>query len=329
MLLRPFLAASAVLLVALPARAEPQHDAVTLTYLPSRATVALCPAADLLELEVQVRLGYELFQPSAPNHLTVEVDRADGLFRFVGKMRDEDGKIIFDETSSGIDCTRALISMAIMVALELTKAPEDPEPGRLAPLPPAPSSLPPPPPALPAPAPVLTPPERLRFQAGLASVFTIGKAPVVLGGAGWFLGVRWRDFSAALEGRALFAPAAEVDGLSLRYSFAAASGAACVHYEWALACLRGEVGSLFGSSRMGYMDPKRVSSSGVAIRLAGDWTIAPALAVRPYFEIMGETASSRMISTERVNPLWISPSLSASIGLGLVMSRAGLTQETK
>jgi hypothetical protein len=329
MILRPFQAASAVLLVALPARAEPRHDAVTLTYLPSRATVALCPAADLLELEVQVRLGYELFQQSAPNHLTVEVDRAEGLFRFAGELRDEDGKIIFDETVSGIDCTRALISMAIMVALEFTRAPEERESGRLAPLPPAPSSPPPPPSGLPAPAPVLIPPERLRFQAGLASVFAIGKAPVVLGGAGWFLGVRWRDFSAALEGRALFAPSAEIDGLSLHYSLLAASVAACIHAEWALACLRGEVGSLHGKSDTGRTYPRHAPSSGVGIRIAGDWAITPALAIRPYFEVMAETASARLISTERVAPLWFSPSLSATLGLGLVMSRAGLPQEKK
>lgn len=52
-MLRPFLAASTVLLFALPVRAEPPPDAATLTYLPSRATVALCPAADFFALEVQ------------------------------------------------------------------------------------------------------------------------------------------------------------------------------------------------------------------------------------------------------------------------------------
>ncbi|MEO5728195.1 MAG: hypothetical protein ABI134_27215, partial [Byssovorax sp.] len=314
---------------ALPARAGSAHDAATLTYLPSRATVALCPAADLLELEVQVRLGYELFQPNAPNHLTVKVDRADALFRFRGELRDDHGNIIFDETSSGIDCTRALISMAIMVALQFTKPPEDPVPGRVAPVPPAPTCPPPPPPALPAPAPVLTPPELPRFQAGLASVFATGKAPVVLGGAGWFVGVRWRDFSAALEGRALFAPSAGVEDISLSYSFAAASGVTCLHYKWALACVRVELGSLFGKAVNGYIDPRHAPSAGVALRLAGDWTVSPALAVRTYFEIMGETAPSRMLSTERTDPLWVSSSLSASIALGLVMTRAGLSQETR
>lgn len=327
MILRPFQAAFAVLLVALPARAKPQHDAVTLTYLPSRATVALCPAADLLELEVQVRLGYELFQEAAPNHLTVKVDRADGIFRFAGELRDEDGKIIFNEIASGIDCTRALLSMAIMVALQFTKPAGDPEAGRLAPLPPAPSCPPPPLPVLPAPAPVVTPIELPRFQAGLASVFAIGKAPVLLGGAGWFVGVRWHDFSAALEGRALFAPSADVEGIPWRYSFAAASAAICMHDAWGLVCVRGEVGSLQGKSHTGQTYPRHAPSVGVAMRIARDWTITPALVVRPYLEIMAETASGRIISTEPVAPLWVSPSLSVSLGLGLVMSRVRLSQE--
>ncbi|MEO5726532.1 MAG: hypothetical protein ABI134_19170, partial [Byssovorax sp.] len=81
MLLRLFQAASAVLLIALPARAERPNDAVTLEYLPSRATVSLCPPADFLTVEVLIRLGYELFQPSAPKHLMVKVDRANGRFR--------------------------------------------------------------------------------------------------------------------------------------------------------------------------------------------------------------------------------------------------------
>jgi hypothetical protein len=128
MMLRPVLAASAVLLVALPARAERPNDAVTLEYLPSRATVALCPAAGFLALEVQIRLGYELFQPSAPNHLTVKIDRANGRFRSIGEMRDDDGKIIFARTYSEIDCTQALVSMAISVSVKFTRPPEDPEP---------------------------------------------------------------------------------------------------------------------------------------------------------------------------------------------------------
>ncbi len=326
MILRPLLAGSAVLLVALPARAERPLDELTLEYLPSRALTDHCPSVEFITYEVQLRLGYNLFKPTAPKHVTVKVDRAKGQFSSTVEIRDDDGKItdFYDFLES--DCTWAVRSAVIMIAVKFTRLPE-PLPCIPAPLPPAPSSPPAPPPRPPAPA--LAPPERLRFQAGLASVFSVGKAPSVLGGASWFLGVRWRDFSAALEGRALFAPSAGVDDISLRYSFVGASGVTCLHYEWALACVRFELGTLFGSSFEGHMNPNHTPSSGVAVRIAGDRTITRALMVRPYFELMAKTVSSRMISTGHESPLWISPSLSASIGLGLVMSRAGLSQETK
>ena len=128
-MLRPLLASSAVLLVALPARAERPNDAVTLEYLPSRATIALCPAANFLNLEVQIRLGYALFQPSALNHLTVKVDWTNGLFRSTDEMRDEDGNVTFARTYSEVDCTMAIIDMAIGVSIKFTR-PGTPEPAR-------------------------------------------------------------------------------------------------------------------------------------------------------------------------------------------------------
>ena len=166
--------------------------------------------------------------------------------------------------------------------------------------------------------PALPPPERLRFQAGLASVFSVGKAPVVLGGAGWFLGVRWRDFSASLEGRALFAPSAGVEDISLGYSFAGASGVTCLHYEWALACVRFELGTLFGSSFEGHMNPRHIPSSGVAIRIAGDRTITPALAVRPYLRGHGR---NRILSHDLHGAG--DPALDFTVAVGINWARAG------
>ena len=95
-------AASAVLFVALPARAEAPHDAMTLNYLPSRGTLALCPGADFLAWEVEIRLGYPLVQPSAPDHLTVRINRANGLFRAIGEMRDDAGNVTFTRTYTEI-----------------------------------------------------------------------------------------------------------------------------------------------------------------------------------------------------------------------------------
>jgi hypothetical protein len=217
MMIRSLLVAATVLLVALPARAAPEHDAVTLTYLPSRAAVSACPEADYLANEVQVRLGYELFQPKGSKHLTVKIDRTSGGFRAVGEMVDDDGKVLFARTYPAMDCTFAVFSIAVGISIHYLEpavppapsppqaaAPSPVEAPPLEPVAPEPAELPPEPPP-----PVAVPlPERRRFQAGLASVFSIGTAPTVVGGVGGFLGVRWPSVSLALEGRALFAPAA-------------------------------------------------------------------------------------------------------------------------
>jgi hypothetical protein len=116
MMIRSLLVAATVLLVALPARAAHEHDAVTLTYLPSRAAVAACPGADYLANEVQVRLGYELFQPKGSKHLTVKIDRASGGFRAVGEIVDDDGKVLFARTYPAMDCTFAVFSIAVGIS---------------------------------------------------------------------------------------------------------------------------------------------------------------------------------------------------------------------
>jgi hypothetical protein len=210
-----------VLLVALPARAGREHDAVTLTYLPSRAAVSACPEAEYLENEVQVRLGYELFQPRGSKHLTVKIDRTSGGFRAVGEMVDDEGKVLFARTYPAMDCTFAVFSMAVGVAIHYAEPPSPSPPPTpppspveaplLEPVEPAPAELPPEPPPVFAPL-----PERRRFQAGLASVFSICTAPTVVGGVGGFLGVRWTSLSLALEGRALFAPAATLNQAKVR-----------------------------------------------------------------------------------------------------------------
>lgn len=125
MALRPLLAASALLLLAASARAERPHEALTLTYLPSRPVVALCPVPDVLAIELRLRLGYELIQPSAPNHLTVKLERSGRLFRSTGEIRNDEGKVTFSEAYEGVDCTEAVLAMSTLVAFPYTKPREE------------------------------------------------------------------------------------------------------------------------------------------------------------------------------------------------------------
>jgi hypothetical protein len=335
MLLRPLLAASAVLLVALPARAERPHDAVTLEYLPSPAAVALCPEAGFLALEVRLRLGYELVQRSAPNHLTVKVDRAEGRFRSIGEMRDDAGNVILAKTHSEIDCTAALISMAISVSIKFTRPPEPSEPPEPPepsppvtdpPEEPEPAELPPPSPPTPEPA-APTLPERRRFEAGVTSVFSIGLAPSVLGGVGWFVGVRWPAVSVALEGRALFAPDATIAQATTRdgyhFSFAAISGVGCYRRAWALGCLRAEAGSLWLGGDGTVVNFGRVTVADLGFRVGAEWPVTPWLAIRAYADASFRLHSTILQLVPSRLIVWRQPLLSGSAGLGPIFTFPG------
>lgn len=328
MLLRAPLTTLAVLAIAPCASAQgeqPSRDELKLEYQPSRSVMSTCPPAEYFYDEMQVRLGFKLFQVTAPNILVVKVDRIKDRFQSTFDVYDATGNSLLSNTFLERNCTAALRDVIVTIAIHYTRLP-DPVRCVPDPVPPAPSS--PPTQTLPPPAP-LPLPERLRIQAGLSSVFAIGKAPVIVGGAGLFFGVRWRDISAAVEGRALFAPAAGIAGTSLSYSFMAASAVLCGHVEWGFACVRGEAGVLSGRSAKGYTEPNHVSSPGLALRLARDWAVTPKLAIRPYAEFMVEGYTVRMVSIARSDALWVSWPLSASIGIGLVMPDIGHSLEVK
>jgi hypothetical protein len=339
MMIRSLLVAATVLLVALPARAAHEHDAVTLTYLPSRAAVGACPEADYLANEVQVRLGYELFQPKGSKHLTVKIDRTSGGFRAVGEMVDDDGKVLFARTYPAMDCTFAVFSIAVGISIHYLEPPEPPPPSPpppppsapspveappLEPVEPEPAELPPePPPPVPAPL-----PERRRFQAGLASVFSIGTAPSVLGGVGWFVGVRWPSASLALEGRALFAPSATIARVKVsdgyRFGYTAASVTGCYHRAWASGCVRTEVGSLsFGHANFRY-DASHMAILGVGLRFGGERKATSWLSLRVYVEMLFQPLPGKYVdivnNTIVRGSAWSQPGLSGSIGLGPVVT---------
>lgn len=322
MMLRPLLAASAVLLIALPARAERPNDAATLDYHPSRASVALCPAADFLALEVQLRLGYELFQPSAPNHLTVKIDRANGRFRAIGEIRDDDGKVTFTRTYSEIDCTATVFTMAIAVSLKFTRPPEEPEPSPPA-LPPAPSTS--------APAPKLPPPLEPKsslvpspvagLQLGVGSSVAFNLSPAILVGPTWFIGARFSNISVALEGRALFAPTVQVDGVPIVPSVVTGSLSACLHYRALFGCGRFELGAFHLNSTAGSNpSPTNALIVGLGPRIGANWSFTNRLALRGYVDLLTVATPIKIRVGNDARPLWASFPLSPSIGAELAIS---------
>lgn len=197
--------------------------------------------------------------------------------------------------------------------------------------PPAPTPVElPPAPVVPPPAPV-SPPPRPLYQAGIASVFSAGTAPVVTGGVGWMLGVRWPEVSAAFEGRVTFAPSAEIDGYRKRdtynFVFAAASVSVCVHpwAAWAFACARGEIGTLsFGlnNSPDYFITSNRVAFLGAGFRLGGEHVLMRGLALRVYAEVLAEPVSGSLALDDKevFSVLWPGSVVSGSIGIGPVIS---------
>jgi hypothetical protein len=180
----------------------------------------------------------------------------------------------------------------------------------------------------PPPAPPVLPDPR-RYQLGLSSVFSIGTAPVVTGGVGWLAGVRWHQVSAAVEGRVLFAPSAEIEGDPRRFKYnfvyAAASLSGCLYPwgAWAFACIRGEMGALrsnFNDAK-GHFSPGVVHLIGVGARLGGERILLPGLALRAYVEILTETLSGSLAAGDKPSPrlLWSGSVVTGSVGLGPVL----------
>jgi hypothetical protein len=147
----------------------------------------------------------------------------------------------------------------------------------------------------------------------------------VLGGVGWFIGVRWPRFSAALEGQALFAPSAELRSARVHdgyhFLFASASASGCVHGAWAFACTQVGWGLLsFGHVTLN-IDPDRTSRLGLGFRFGGELALTHAVALRAYVDVVLDPNPGVLkYATTRDPAIWHTPVLSASMGFGPVMT---------
>src|SRR5512132_3898595 len=118
------LIAASLLSLSLPARAARPRDAVLLDYVQSSAAAARCPTSDFLREEVHIRIGHDLFTPDAPERLTVMVDRVHEGYRVTGELRSRTGDITLADDFTAADCSAAIRSLAIMVAVRFTHLPE-------------------------------------------------------------------------------------------------------------------------------------------------------------------------------------------------------------
>jgi hypothetical protein len=286
---------------------------------------------------VQIRIGYDLFQPAASPRLTVKIERANGEYRATGELRSEPGSVAFASTFTEVECGAAIRSLAIAVAIHFTRGPEacslSPLPAQtptpiavpvapIAPVAPVTPVTPEPqrPPGLPAPL-----PERPRVQIGMMSAFSLGSAPVVVGGAAWLVGARWAGFSSALEGRALFASTARLVGPRVqrgyRFLVAAVAASGCVHPAWAFACFQIEWRSLSIGNATVDVDPDHLSRLGLGFRFGGERALTQTVALRAFVET-SFNPGSRSLRTPTASSavVWHEPILSISLGFGPVVT---------
>jgi hypothetical protein len=319
------LIAASMLSLSLPARAARPRDAVLLDYAQSPDAAARCPTSDFLREEVHIRIGHDLFTPDAPQRLTVVVDRVHGGYHVTGELRSKTGDVTLADDFTAEDCSAAIRSLAIMVAVRFTHLPEPcpvcqppttavttPALAKPAP-PPVPPTLPPP------------PSQRLLLRAGVASTLAIGAAPVVLGGAGWFVGIRWPRFSAAIEGQALFAPSADLRRPRVQddyhFLFASASASGCVHGAWVFVCLQVGWSSLSLGHATLEIDPDHLSRATFGFRFGGERALTRTLALRAYTEAsFGTSYNSLKYLAKTSYTVWHNSILIGSVSIGPVMT---------
>ena len=301
---------------------------------------------DLREL-LAGQLDYDAIrQDDSPGQIVIDLSRQGGKVqaRLVVDGAGEHWETTIDKASTCEDVTldalvniNAAVTVLILIPMqEKLSAPAPPE------APPAPPPPPPPPPVAPPPCactvapPPLPPPPAprvlpapFRYELGLSAVFSAGTAPVVTGGVGWTVGVRWPQVSAAAEGRVLFSPPVVIEGYGTRdnYNFVYAAGSVvgCFYpwSAWVSVCIRGELGTLSSSlnSPPGRLTGNLIPLAGIGLRLGGERLLTRGLALRAYAEVLAE-AQTGSLSVEKeggIVALWPGSVVSGSIGIGPVM----------
>jgi hypothetical protein len=159
-----------------PAPASRSRPPVQLTYNRGPAAGDCADEGGLRQAVIK-ELAYDPFQPTAPLHLTVSIDRRAGELVVALEERDEAGQVIWDDDTikTRSPCKSLIKAVGIVIAMRLEAEPPPPAP------PPAPPAPPAPVPATPAAAPPIAPPLAIAppppkagypIAAGVDAIFT-------------------------------------------------------------------------------------------------------------------------------------------------------------
>ena len=262
----------------------------------SRAPGAeVCPDEAWLHDAIGARLGYAPFTDGAARTVVVKIARAGKGLQATIELLDSSGRSQGSRTvdSQSSDCTELASSIALDVSMAIdpvhaTRAPEsapqpkpDPPP-RLSPpvllSPPAPKE--PPPPA--------TSREPIKMLIAAGPVVAIGTAPGVSLGAALQIGVRWKGFSAAVEGRAdLPASASAGNGARVQSSLIAVSLLPCFHMGVVHGCAVGTLGSLSATATdIARSNREQTLFAAAGVRGGVEWWFAANLGVQAHADVL-------------------------------------------
>ncbi|WP_437971477.1 hypothetical protein WMF04_20170 [Sorangium sp. So ce260] len=318
-------AAMSLLFVAEAHAAKEPHRAAVRLQMARDPGVEACPDEAFLRAEVARRLGADPFQDDAERVLTVHIAREGPELTASMALRDREGETQWAEafgTRSG--CEQLLSGVALAIVAQLLGVPEQASP------PPAPSPPPPqahraaPAPPRPAEPPQAPPqPDRLRLEAGLGATLGLGITPGAAAGMTLSLGVRWSDWSVAMEGRGLVSLAHEVEAVPLRTSAFTAAAVACLRGRRLFGCGVATAGVV----RFVPRDPWNLVLRDDAMfhfgaRLGSDWPLSDRWSAYGFAEatVVAADAVLRRQGDPHESPgalTWSSPPLTAAVGLGI------------
>jgi hypothetical protein len=276
----------------------------------SRAPGAeVCPDEAWLHDAIGARLGYAPFTDGAARTVVVKITRVGKGLQATIELLDSSGRSQGSRTvdSQSSDCTELASSIALDVSMAIdpvhaTRAPESPPQPKPDP-PPAPPLLSPPvllPPPAPEERPAPPPPasrEPIKMLVAAGPVVAIGTAPGVSLGAAVRIGVRWKGFSAAVEGRAdLPASASAWSGARVQSSLLAASLLPCLHVSVAYGCAVGTLGRLSATATdIARSNREETLFAAAGVRGGVEWWFAANLGLQAHADVLAPLTPTTLL----------------------------------
>ncbi|MGK3993766.1 hypothetical protein [Sorangium sp. So ce1024] len=165
-----------------------------------------------------------------------------------------------------------------------------------------------------------------RLDVGLGATVGLGITPGVAAGTTLAVGVRWSDWSVAVEGRGLVSLAKEVEGLPLGMTAFSAATVACLHGRHLFGCGLATLGAVrFVPEDPWNMRLRSKALVGAGVRFGCAWWLSDRWSVNGHAEaiwIAEDVVLRRQVDPAVTPPplYWTSPPLGAALGLGVTAS---------